>query len=174
MKTILAATLFSLALLNASASSISVTVEQRAEVENKGKTNDTKNQSRVLAIAVTNLAREPKDVTVKYWFVARSMTKGTESVLKSGSTTVHLDANSTTKVDSEEATSKYTEEHVELEKSKGGGKGKSKSKAKKIPASGDRIVGYAVEVLEGNTVAATSFSNPSYAAWVTSASRPKR
>ena len=149
------------------ASALTLKVMQKVEVDNKGKTGDTKTQTRSLDMLITSLENGTVNATVKYWFFARNMKSGKETVLKRGSKDAALEKNVPTAVQSETVTSTYTEEHVEVEKAKGGnksgGKNKgSKSTTKKIPASGERITGYAVQVFVGKELAADYYSAPSY------------
>jgi hypothetical protein len=143
------------------AGAISLSVEQKSEVESKGKTNDNKTQSRTLKISMSNLGREEVNVSVRYFFFAREMKTGEESVMKRGSKIAALPANSEVKIESETVTSSFVEEHSEIEKGKGGKGKKNNSKLKKVAASGNRITGYAVQVVQGNAVVASYYSSPS-------------
>jgi hypothetical protein len=151
------------------ASALSLRVTQESKLDSKGKTNDTKSQTRTLDMTLTSLENGTVKAEVHYWFFSRNMKSGKERILKHGIKTAMLECNTPTKVQSEVVTSDYIEEHVEVEKAKGGkggGKGKgSKITSKKVSASGDRITGYAVQVVVGTVVAADYYSAPSYKQW---------
>lgn len=148
------------------ASALTLRVTQESKLDSKGKTNDTKSQTRTLDMTLTSLENGTVKADVHYWFFSRDMKSGKEGILKHGIKKAILERNTPTKVQSEAVTSDYIEEHVEVEKAKGGkggGKGKgSKTTSKKVPASGDRITGYAVQVVVGNEVVAEYYSAPSY------------
>ncbi len=149
------------------ASALTLTVKQDTKIDNEGKTNDTKTQTRTLDMTVTSLENGSVQAELRYWFFARNMKTGKETTFKRGTKTASLEHNEATTIQSETVTSTYIEEHVEVEKAKGnkggGGKGKgAKSTTKKVPASGDRITGYAVQVLIGKEVVADYYSAPSY------------
>ena len=164
MRTLLLLIMVASTMVRADSNPVTLSVKQTAAVDNKGKTGDTKTQTRSLDITMNNLGRAELKVTVNYWFFARDLKKGSEEIYKHGSRSATLPSNTPMMVQSDTITTTFTEEHVEIEKSKGGkggGKGKNKSKATKVEASGDRITGYAVQVLVGKDLAAEFYSAPS-------------
>lgn len=153
-----------------SASALTLSVKQNAKVDSKGKTNDTKTQERSLDIFMTSVEPMTVDVEVRWYFFARDLKSGKETIIKRGTKAASLERGVETKVESETVSTTFTEEHVEVEKAKnkgnGGGKNKNKTTAKKVPASGDRITGYAVQVLAGKQLLADYYSEPSFKALI--------
>lgn len=138
-------------------SPIRIAVEQNSKTEAKPKAQWDKTQVRSLKITLTNNSAEPADgLVVKYWFMGREMTGSEVKVLKEGERKASLAARGKEVVDSESVSASYVEAHTEI--SKGGSYGA----AKKVPASGQKIMGYAVKVLQGDKVLAETYSEPSY------------
>ena len=147
-------------------SAVTLEVKLNAKQDLKGESNETKKQTQSLAIVVKSLDRATVNAEVYWWFFAKDMKNGKESIFKKGKSKVSLETNVGTAVQSDVVSSTYTEEHVHIEKSKkkkeGGGKGKSAPVAKKEPASGDRLTGYAVQVVIDREVVAQEYSAPTY------------
>ena len=121
-----------------------------------------KTQHRCLAIKLSNNSSELVDgLVVKYFFLGHDMKDHKIKVLKAGERKSALSPRGSEMVESEEVTLNYTEAHTEMSKGRGKGKG-GKSAAKKIPASGEKLVGYAVRVMRGSNVEAETYSEPSY------------
>lgn len=144
--------------------SLRLEVRQQSSVDNKGPQNATKTQHRQLEISVSNISRDPVEkVQVNWWFFSRNMKSGDESVLKKGvSKPFAVPALGKTTVSSDKVTSTYEERHTETVKSKGKGKGKPKTTVKNVPASGNKISGYAVKVVHDGEVVSEYYSAPSY------------
>lgn len=138
-------------------SGAAVTVTKRGQSSQGEKT-----QRRSLAIKLSNHSSELVDgLVVKYFFLGHDMKDHKIKVLKAGERKSSLAPRGSDTVESEDIANDYTEAHGEVSKGKGKGKG-GKSGVKKIPASGQKITGYAVRVMHGTTVEAESYSEPSY------------
>ncbi len=124
-----------------------------------------KTQHRSLTIKLSNVSADALgSLVVKYFFLGHDMKDHHIIVLKQGERKSSLAAHGRETVESEEATSAYTDAYTEVAKGKGKskGKGKGKATAKKVEASGKKITGYAVQVLNGAKVEAEYYSEPSY------------
>lgn len=124
-------------------------------------------QHRSLTIRLSNNSAESFDnLVVRYFFIGHDMKDHTLKVLQHGQRKSSLGPRGKDTVESEEVTEIYTEAHSELSKGKGGrgGNGHSKARltAKKIPASGKKVTGYAVLLMNGNKIEAEEYSEPSY------------
>ena len=118
-------------------------------------------QHRSLTIKLSNNSADAFDhLVVKYFFLGHDMKDHNIKVLKRGERKSSLVPRGNETVESEEVTSTFTEAHAEVGKGKGKGKGKPKSK--KIPASGQKITGYAVQVLNGTKIEAEYYGEPSF------------
>ena len=125
-------------------------------------------QHRSLTIELSNNSSESFDnLVVKYFFIGHDLKDHKLMVLQQGQRKSSLAPRAKETVDSEEVTNIYTEAHSETSKSKGGKRGTGKSKGrgvvvKRIPASGKKVLGYAVLLMNGNKVEAEAYSEPSY------------
>lgn len=145
------------------APALTLEVTQNVKAESKGKTNDTKVQTRSLEAVVTSLQDAAVKVEVRWWFFARSLKTGKDVVFKKGNQTVTLEKLVPVTVASGDVHTTYVEEHAELEKAKGKGKKKGKdTKLKKVPASGERLTGYAVRVFSGGELLTEHLSAPAF------------
>lgn len=137
-----------------------------SEVDNKGAQNETKTQHRQLHMTVSSISPEPiKKVQMNWWFFARNMKSGNEAVLKKGSSkTITVGALGRETVTSDRVTSTYEDKHTEKVKSKGKGNGKKNNapNVKTVPASGNKISGYAVQALVDGKIVAEHYSSASY------------
>jgi hypothetical protein len=153
---LLAATTFS---LSAQVSPIRMTVEQVSKSETKGKTGSEKTQVRSLNIRLENNSNESfDDMQVKYWFFGRDMKSRDVTVINTGERKSSLAPRAKEIVESESVSSSYVEEHYEVAKGKGGKGGKPT----KVPASGAKIMGYAVRLMKDGKVLSEYYSEPSY------------
>ena len=120
-----------------------------------------KTQHRSLTIKLSNVSEDAlSSLVVKYFFLGHDMKDHNITVLRQGVRKSSLAARGKETVESEEVTSAYTDAHTEM--AKGRGKGRGKATAKKVQASGKKITGYAVQVLNGAKVEAEFYSEPSY------------
>ncbi len=148
---VIVASLFT-SLLHAEPSPVRMSIEQssKMEVKDKKKPHD-KTQVRSLKIRLDNNSTAAFDsLVVKYWFFGRSAGEHANKQLVVGERKAALNARGTETVESEVVSKSFAEESYD-----------AKSK-KKIPASGDKISGYAVRVLAGDKVLAETLSEPSY------------
>lgn len=160
---------------DAAVSPIRIEVEQVSKTELKGAKGGSgkggarpdprgeKTQHRELKIKLTNNSNDSfSDLLVKYWFFSRSM-KGKSNeidVFKQGERKASLGPRGKEIVESEQVTSSYVEEHNKVSGGSQGGKGGA-PKATKVPASGEKITGYAVKVMNGADVVAEYYSEDS-------------
>ena len=121
-------------------------------------------QHRWLTIKLSSNSAEPFDnLVVKYFFIGHDMKDHKMVVLQQGQRKAALAPRGSETVESEEAVNTYTEAHSELVPAKGGkGKSKGKPTTKKIPASGKKVIGYAVQVLNGSKIEIEEYSEKSY------------
>ena len=161
----------------AAVSPIHMTVEQSNKTEAK-KTAPAKSgkrtaatvpgggtQVRSLAIKLENHSKETfNDLIVKYWFFGHDAKAHDAKPVQAGQRKSALGPNARETVESETVSIPYAPEH--LEKAKGrSGRGKSGAgTAKKVPASGTKLTGYAVQVFNGSTIVAEEYSEESYKA----------
>ena len=170
------AAIFTVPLRAASVSPIHMSVEQHSSTKPAGAKSGTavtltkpgqttqgeKTQHRSLAIKLSNNSSEPVDgLVVKYFFLGHDMKDHKIKVLKAGERKSSLAPRGSDTVESEDIAISFTEAHTEVSKGKGKGKG-GKNTSKKIPASGQKITGYAVRVMKGSNVEAETCSEPSY------------
>lgn len=144
----------------AEASPFRLRVEQvtKAEVEKF-----TKKQTRSLKIFVSNSSKTPAELTAKYVFFGRN-TKEKEVVkIDEGSRPVSVGPLATAMVESGVATATSEEPHSSSSYAKGGkstagSKGGSPSK---VEASGAKIIGFGVQIYQGETMIAEYYDPPS-------------
>jgi hypothetical protein len=143
--------------VHAQVSPIRISVEQSSKTELKDKKNaHDKTQIRSLKIQLDNNSAQAFDsLVVKYWFIGRPMDERANKVLAEGERKSSLTPRGRELVDSEVVSKKLVEAHTQAAKGKGG-------KPTKVPASGEKIMGYAVRVMEGDKVLSEYFSEPSY------------
>jgi hypothetical protein len=123
-----------------------------------------KTQHRELKIKLLNNSNESfSNLVVKYWFFGRDMKAKSHQadVLKSGERKASLGPRASETVESEQVMSKYVEEHNKPAAGGKGGKGGG-GKAAKIPASGQKIMGFAVKVYNGDKILAQYYSEDAY------------
>jgi hypothetical protein len=130
-----------------------------------------KTQVQTLKIRLENSSTKDSfdNLVVKYWFFGRSMTERGVKVLVEGERKVSLAARAKELVESEVVTKSYTEAHNNLvmggnpvRGGQGGGQGAVQSV--KVPASGEKIMGHAVRLMNDGKVVAEHFSDVTYKA----------
>jgi hypothetical protein len=142
--------------LHAENSPIRVSIEQisKSETKDKKKPHD-KTQVRSLKIRLDNNSTTAfESLLVKYWFFGHSAGEHAIKELVSGERKAAITARGTEMVESEVVSKSFSEESYDV-----------KSK-KKVPATGDKISGYAVRVMQGDKVLAEVLSEPSYKALI--------
>lgn len=133
-----------------------VRVEQVSKSETE---KHTKTQKRSLKIFVSNSSKEPAELIAKYYFFGREL-KGNDVVtLDEGAKPVSAKALGTEMVESAIVTSVSEEEHSSGYSSRGGSS--RSSSGKRVEASGTKILGYAVQVFQGEKMVAEAYDPPS-------------
>ncbi len=136
-----------------------------------GQPSAKKTQVQTLKIRLENSSTKDSfdNLVVKYWFFGRSMTERGVKVLVEGERKVSLAARAKELVESEVVTKSYTEAHNNLvmggnpvRGGQGGGQGAVQSV--KVPASGEKIMGHAVRLMNDGKVVAEFFSDVTYKA----------
>ena len=149
-----ASTLF----LHAEVGPIRLTVEQVRKLEvktDKGKPSHDKTQVVSLKIRLDNNSAEAFDgLSVKYWFIGHAVTEHASKPLVEGERKAALAPRGKETVESEVVSKTYAEEHYDVAK-----KG---AKPTKVPASGEKIVGYAVRVIKDGKVLSEYYSDLAY------------
>jgi len=131
-----------------------------------------KTQAQSLKIRLENSSTKDSfdNLVVKYWFFGRSMTERGVKVLVEGERKVSLAARAKELVESEVVTKSYTEAHNNLVMGgnpvRGGGQGGGQGAVQsvKVPASGEKIMGHAVRLMNDGKVVAEHFSDVTYKA----------
>ena len=138
--------------LHAEVSPIHMTIEQtnKTEMKDKKKAHD-KTQVRSLKITLDNNSAQPFDgLVVKYWFFGHTAGDHALKVVAEGERKSAITPRGKDVVESEVVSKSFTEEYYD-----------AKKKAK-VPATGDKIAGYAARVMNGDKVLAEYFSEPAY------------
>ncbi len=139
--------------VRAEVSPVHIGVELISKTETKDKTGHDKTQIRSLKIQLDNNSAQALDgLVVKYWFIGHPITEHVAKPIAEGERKSSLTPRGKDIVESETVSKHYVEAHVEK-------KGKA---TVKVPASGEKIVGYAVRVMKDNKVIAEYYSDPAY------------
>ena len=142
--------------LRAEVSPIHMAVEQsnKTEMKDKKKPHD-KAQVRSLKIQLDNSSAQAFDgLVVKYWFFGHGVTEHAPKVLVTGERKSSIAARGKDVVESEVVSKSFSEEAYDAKQKK------------KIPASGEKISGYAVRVMQGDKILAEAYSDPGYKALI--------
>ncbi len=153
---LVAFSLVSLLPLRAENSAVRMAVEQsnKTEMKDKKKPHE-KVQVRSLKVSLENGSAAALDgLVVKYWFIGHGVTERALKVVAEGERKSSIAPRGKDVVESEVVSKSFSEESYD-----------AKAK-KKVPASGEKISGYAVRVLQGDKVLAESYSEPSYKALI--------
>ena len=140
-------------------------VKRQPSGQPSGQPSAGKTQAQALKIRLENSSTKDSfdNLVVKYWFFGRSMTERGVKVLVEGERKVSLAARAKELVESEVVTKSYTEAHNNLVMGgQGGGQGAVQSV--KVPASGEKIMGHAVRLMNDGKVVAEHFSDVTYKA----------
>jgi len=120
-------------------------------------------QEKSLSIELTNTSAQNVSVKVKYYFFDKDV-KGKEvAIFKDGEKSATVKAHATSTIQTEKVTAKSNEKHAETPKK---GRNGSIQAGKEVPASGQRLVGYGVQVRQDGKVLADCFSEPSLKTFV--------
>ena len=153
---------------------INVEASNKAEHGKNGSSHSTRRpgsaeqstQIRSLTINLENNSSETfNDLAVKYWFFGHDAKAHDPKPVKSGEKKASIGAHGRQAVHTETVSMKYTPEHVEMETRRPNVRGRgyaTGSSQKKVAASGTKLTGYAVQVLNGAAVVAESYSEDSY------------
>lgn len=144
-------------------SAITVRVEQFAKGDHD---KFAHTQEKSLKVFLTNGSdRDFEGLRVKYFFFARDLKGGDLTLYERGERSANVAAHATMMIETPAATTRYTEEHAQGNpfggKGKRSGGGGKAQKTKVIEASGQRIVGHAVQVFTGGKLVGEVYSEPS-------------
>jgi hypothetical protein len=130
----------------------------RVEQVSKSETEKfTKTQKRSLKIFVSNSSKEAAELVAKYYIFGRELQDNDIVKLDEGAKPVSSKPLGTEMVESAIVSTSSEEAH-----SSGSSRGKSSGKsAKKTEASGTKILGFAVQVFQGEKMVAESYDPPS-------------
>lgn len=147
---------------------IRLTVEQISKTSDtkppaKGQPSFEKTQTRSLKIQVENNSKEAFDgLVIKYWFLGHSMTEhGGTKVLVEGERKATLAPRGKEMVESEIVTKQSVEAHNAPATA---GKVATPGKLNKVPASGEKLMGYAVRAIKDGKVIGEYLSDVTYKA----------
>ncbi len=140
----------------ADTSLISVRVEQ---VSDDKRTHFDESQKKSLKVYVTNGGAQDASVKVKYYIFAKDIKGKDTIVFKDGELPATVKSHATETVLTPEVVAKSVEQHRQGNTL--GGNGRFAHAGKEVQASGDKIVGYGVQVRQDGKVVADYFSEPS-------------
>ena len=131
-------------------------VSMRIEQVNKTDKEKHKHvQKRSLKVHLTNASQQPREgLILRYYFFGKSIGDNDVILLEKGERSASVASNKTETVETPVVTKTYEDAHFE-----GDGKGKVGTKVK---ASGEKLVGYGVQLFEGEKMLTEQFSQPSY------------
>ncbi len=135
--------------ISADASGILLRVEQHNTSDMNAKDRFSRTQKHSLKIYLTNSSANPADLKVKYTYYGRDLLSHDVVVIKAGEDQVAVKPQGEASDDAGSATSQSTDEHFLA-----GAKGKA---ATKVPAVGDKFVGYSVQVYSGSALVAETY-----------------
>lgn len=117
-------------------------------------------QKEELEIIVSSVSKNlPAGLQLKWFMFGRDLKSNRVGVLRSGDAKVELGGRGPQVIRSAKIEAKSTPEHSVV--SRGRGRGGSRGSVKKVEATGDKYIGYGVQVLNGGRVVAESFDPPS-------------
>ncbi|MEO7317810.1 MAG: hypothetical protein ABIZ56_02350 [Chthoniobacteraceae bacterium] len=128
----------------------------------KGSTAVQHDQTKELEITVSSVSKTPPSGLRLKWFIyGRDLKSNSVSVLRSGEAKVALGGNGSQVISSAKVETKSTPEHSVVSRGRGRGNrgtgGGSRVSVKKVEATGDKYIGYGVQVLDGGKVVAEAF-----------------
>lgn len=142
--------------LHAQMSPVTIRVDQVTSSETDRKKFE-KTQKRSLRIYVTNgSAQDMSGLKVKYYYFGKEMKDHDSMILEQGEKGADVKSHKTETVETPAVTATSTEEHF----TGGGGNGKGRSTGKKVEASGKKITGHGVQVIDNGKVIAEMFTEP--------------
>jgi hypothetical protein len=148
---ILLAAIFALSpLVHAQGTSVQVRVEQETKQEFPNlKDRHTKTQKRTLKVFLTSSSKEDANVKIKYTYFGHPEGGHDTVAVSQGDKDVTLKPSVTQEEDVPTASVTYVEEHYPP--------AKPGSAAKVIPASGNKLTGYGVQIFEGDKLVGESY-----------------
>ncbi|RYD81930.1 MAG: hypothetical protein EOP84_10235 [Verrucomicrobiaceae bacterium] len=153
-------------LASAQVSPVSMRVEQ---VNSSDRDKHTTVQKRSLKVHLSNSSgQDQTGLRVKYYYFTKDVKDKDVIVKESGEKSADVKARATEIAETPVVKSSFTDDHFE-----GGGRNNNKGgrnnnfkAGKKVAASGDKIVGYGVQLYSGDKMIAEQFSGPSLKALV--------
>ena len=137
---------------SAQVSPVSMRVEQVTKTDNDKHKHV---QKRSLKVHLTNASQQAREgLTLRYYFFGKAVGDNDVILLEKGERSATVASNKTEIVETPIVTKTYEDAHFE-----GGGKGKS---GEKVKASGEKLVGYGVQLFEGEKMLTEQFSQASY------------
>ena len=133
-------------------------------------------QTKELDITVSSVSKTvPSGLRLKWFMYGRDLKSSGVSVLRSGEAKVALGSNGAQVISTAKVETKSTPEHSVVSKGRRGGSnggtgGGARISVKKVEATGDKYIGYGVQVLAGDKVVAETFDPPGVKGSVTSKS----
>ena len=138
----------------------------------KGSTAVQHDQTKELDITVSSVSKTvPSGLRLKWFMYGRDIKSNGVSVLRSGEAKVALGSNGSQVISTAKVETKSTPEHSVVSKGRRGGSngsngsnggtgGGARISVKKVEATGDKYIGYGVQVLAGNKVVSETFDPP--------------
>jgi len=132
-------------------SAVSVRVEQETKQSEPAGAKDhfTKTQKRTLKVFLTNSSKEETTVKIKYVYFGHAASSHEVGPVDQGEKEATIKPSDTQEVDTPTSTQTYVEEHYP-----------AKSKIK-VPASGNKLTGYGVQIFVGDKLMTQSYEPPS-------------
>ena len=121
-------------------------------------------QKEELEITVSSVSKNlPSGLQLKWFMFGRDLKSNRVGVLRSGDAKIELGGRGPQVIRSAKIEAKSTPEHsvVSRGRGRGGRSGGSRGSVKKVEATGDKYIGYGVQVLNGSKVVAETFDPPS-------------
>jgi hypothetical protein len=166
MKTLHLASLLLLAsyvfapLARAQLAAVSPVMLQVEQASDDKRTRYDESQKKTLKISLTNSSAQEQTVKLKYYYFAKDIKDHTITVFKEGDKTATVKAHGTEMVEAEPATAQSTEKHGATNGKYNKNAG-DQAKNGAAEASGQRLIGYGVQVFQDDKLATEYFSEPS-------------
>lgn len=124
---------------------VTVTAQEKSSKKEDAKKHEV-TQDKQLTIKLDNTSREKlDDLSVKFSFYGKNLVSKSSGPLNQGEIKASIPAGGTTTVQSEHATSTYTERYM--------------SKGKAVDASGEKLSGFSVQVFKGSELVGEYYSS---------------
>jgi hypothetical protein len=122
-------------------------------------------QNRTLKIVVRNMTSVPQNSTVRYWTIGRDMGTNKTLIMDGGEKNVSLKPNGEETLECDPVKGEFKQKPVFLVTSAAGGARGAQGAAKPaapVKPSGNKIVGYGIQIIREGKVVDEKFSEPSY------------